>query len=60
MPGTAGSLEKLTPELAGIDAMLGNLAIAQENHGHIQVVTFSQDGVGVDIHFAQSCAEFRE
>lgn len=60
MAGTAASLEKLTPELTWIDAILGDLAIRQKNHRHIEVVTFEQCRVGIDIDLAQSRAKFRE
>jgi len=60
MAGTPTGVEKLAPELDAIDAMLGNLAVCQKNYRYIEVVTFEQCGVGIDIDLAQSSAKFRE
>src|SRR5579859_1040118 len=58
--GSPASLHELTPELPGIEAMLGYLAVRQKNHRHIQVVKFAQFGIGIDIDLAQSSAKFSE
>lgn len=51
---------KLTPELLQIDAMLGDLAASEENHGHVEIVESAQLRIGVDINLEQSSTKFRE
>lgn len=55
----AGAFE-LAAELGEVEAVLGDFAIAKEDDGHIDIVQRAKFFVGINVHFAQTRAEFAE
>ena len=51
---------ELAAELFGIDAVLGSFSIVNENDGNVVAELLGEVRIGVDIHFTESSAEFRE
>lgn len=51
---------KLPPELRYIYAMLRRFPLADKDYRNIPPITFLQNGILIDIHFAQNRAELAE
>jgi len=51
---------ELAAELLDVHAMLCHFTRAKKNHRHVQPIAFSQDRIGVNIHFAETRSKLEQ